>query len=88
MTPIYNTVRCIGYLALYKSKPAPDGSFTRPAGGLRMLLSDVFLVVLGGASAGLLAASSLRVFQGRENGRPFKADPWRLIAFGLQIGAR
>jgi cobalamin synthase len=80
VVPVYNTIRCVAYLALYRSRPAPEGQMTRPVGGLRMFLSDMFLIILCAISAGMLGYTATK------KRRTFAADLPRLITLGLQVG--
>ncbi|KAH6686355.1 hypothetical protein F5X68DRAFT_208844 [Plectosphaerella plurivora] len=79
VVPFYNTIRCIAYLALYLSKPAPEGQLTKPASGMRMLLSDIFIIILCAVSAGLLGYAATK------KRRTFEAGLTRLVTLGLQV---
>ncbi|KAM0272616.1 hypothetical protein ACHAQH_008607 [Verticillium albo-atrum] len=50
----------------------------------RMIFGDMFIIILGAVSAGLLAAVDLETFHAGAGHSHYKADPWRMVVFGLQ----
>lgn len=76
---VYNTVLTIAYWRLFKARPAPASNAVNLDNLPRLAMSDLFVVILCSVSAGLMGT------RGSGHG-PYVADPWRMIAFALQIG--